>query len=206
MIEMSRENGEGIQTQRPIRIKKPIETKRPIVLAEFEEESNIPDLEEEDTTTVPVIFRMPKKTYRNLGQIALDRETSRVALVREAIKEYLKKLEEPEEQNPKISDRQLDRVLKECSKEDGGFEIDGENGFVAAMETKGFKLEDLTPQQWKRVKENLQIGYDRYWNKPSSEEFAAKFESLKLTEKQREWLSGKTTEEDDSEGTKESKE
>jgi hypothetical protein len=184
-----------------------MQAKKPIVLPEFEEQSNIADLEEEDTTTVPIIFRMPKKTYKNLGQIALNRETSRVALVREAIKEHLKKLEEPEEQNPKISDRQLDRVLNECSKEDGGFEIDGESGFVTAMETKGFKLKDLTPQQWKRVKENLQIGYEDYWSKPSPEEFGAKFESLKPTEKQREWLSGKTTdEEDDSEESEESKE
>lgn len=189
----------------PIETKK-LTAKKPIVLPEFEERSDIADLEEEDTITVPIIFRMPKKTYRNLGQIALDRETSRVALVREAIKEYLKKLEEPEEQNLKISDRQLDRVLKECSKEDGGFEIDGENGFVTVMETKDFKLEDLTPQQWKRARENLQNGYEGYWNKPSPEEFAAKFESLKPTEKQREWLSGETSEEDDSEESEKLKE
>lgn len=201
MIEMSQENEERIE------VTKSRQAKKPIVLPEFEDQSDIADLEEEDTTTVPIIFRMPKKTYKNLGQIALNRETSRVALVREAIKEYLKKLQGPEEQNPKISDRQLDRVLKECSKEDGGFEIDGEDGFVTAMETKGFKLEDLTPQQWKRVKESLQVGYEGYWSKPSLEEFGAKFESLKPTEKQREWLSGETTdEEEDSEESEESKE
>jgi uncharacterized protein (UPF0335 family) len=82
--------------------------------------------------------------------IALQRETSRSDLVREAIKQYIEKLEKPEEQNPKIPDRALNKILKECTKEDGGFEIDGEDGFIAKMMEKGFKLKDLTPEQWER--------------------------------------------------------
>lgn len=162
-----------------------IPTKKPVQLSDFEEA---------DETTVPVIFRMSKTTYKKLGQIALDRETSRVALVREAITEYLKKLEQPQEQNPKIADRQLDRILKDCTKEDGGFEIDGE-GFIAQFSAKGWKLSDLTEIQWEKVKEKLQIGYDGYTFKPEPSEFAEKFAGLEPSEEQLAWLSGETEEE-----------
>jgi hypothetical protein len=156
----------------------------------------VPTVEEADDTVMKVIFTMSKATWKRLGEIALDRETSRAELVREAIKQYMEKLEKPEEQNPKIPDRALNKILKECTKEDGGFEIDGEDGFIAKMMEKGFKLKDLTPEQWEKVKEKLQIGLDGYWIKPSLEEFAEKFEDLEPSEEQYEWLSTDTTEEE----------
>jgi hypothetical protein len=58
MIRMSQENEERIE------VNKSKQAKKPIVLPEFEEQSDIADLEEEDTTTVPIIFRMPKKHTR----------------------------------------------------------------------------------------------------------------------------------------------
>jgi hypothetical protein len=167
-------------------------------------DSEIPTIEEADDTVMKVIFTMSKATWKRLGEIALDRETSRAELVREAIRQYMEKLEKPEEQNPKIPDRALNKILKECTKEDGGFEIDGEDGFIAKMMEKGFKLKDLTPEQWERVKEKLQIGLDGYWIKPSLEEFAEKFEDLEPSEEQYEWLSTDTTEEtEESEETEE---
>jgi len=149
----------------------------------------IPTIEEADDTIIKVVFVISKATWKKLGEIALDRETSRSDLVREAIKQYIEKLERPEEQNPKIPDRALNKILKECTKADGGFEIDGEDGFVAKMKAKGFKLKDLTPEQWERVKEKLQIGFDGYLIKPSLEEFAEKFEDLEPSDEQYEWLS-----------------
>jgi len=166
----------------------------------IELESEIPTIEEADDTIMKCIFSMSKATWKRLGEIALDRETSRASLVREAIKQYLEKLEKPEEQNPKIPDRQLDKILKECTKEDGDFEIDGEDGFIAKMTEKGFKLKDLTPEQWERVKEKLQIGYDGYAFKPSPEEFAEKFEDLEPSEEQYEWI---LTEQEETEETEE---
>jgi hypothetical protein len=156
----------------------------------------VPTIEDEDDTIMKVIFTMSKATWKKLGQIALDRETSRAELVREAIKQYIEKLEQPAEQNPTIPDRALNKVLKECTKEDGGFEIDGEDGFIAKFSAKGWKLKDLTPEQWEKVKEKLQIGYDGYTFKPSLEEFAEKFEDLKPSEEQYEWLSTNTSEEE----------
>jgi hypothetical protein len=168
-------------------------------MPEIRENSNsekIPTIEEADDTIIKVVFVVSKATWKKLGEIALQRETSRSDLVREAIKQYIEKLEKPEEQNPKIPDRALNKILKECTKEDGGFEIDGEDGFIAKMMEKGFKLKDLTPEQWEKVKEKLQIGLDGYWIKPSLEEFAEKFEDLEPSEEQYEWLSTDTTEEE----------
>jgi hypothetical protein len=161
----------------------------------IELESEIPTIEEADDTIMKCIFSMSKATWKRLGEIALDRETSRASLVREAIKQYLEKLEKPEEQNPKIPDRQLDKILKECTKEDGGFEIDGEEGFIQKFSAKEWKLSDLTPEQWEKVKEKLQVGYDGYWSKPEPEEFAEKFSELEPSEEQTAWLSGETEEE-----------
>jgi len=164
-------------------------------IKENSDSEKVPTIEEIDDSIIKVVFVISKATWKKLGEIALDRETSRSDLVREAIKQYIEKLEKPEEQNPKIPDRALNKILKECTKEDGGFEIDGEDGFVAKMKAKGYKLKDLTPQQWERVKEKLQIGLDGYLFKPSLEEFAEKFEDLEPSEEQYEWLSTDTSEE-----------
>jgi len=71
------------------------------------------------------------------------------------------------------------------------------------MAEKGFKLKDLTPEQWEKVKEKLQIGFNGYFIKPSLEEFAEKFEDLEPSEEQYEWLS---TEQEETEETEETEE
>jgi hypothetical protein len=165
-------------------------------IKENSDSEKIPTIEDIDDTIIKVVFVVSKATWKKLGEIALDRETSRSDLVREALKQYIEKLGKPAEQNPKIPDRTLNKILKECTKEDGGFEIDGEDGFIAKMTEKGFKLNELTPEQWERVKEKLQIGLDGYILKPSLEEFAGKFEDLEPSEEQNEWLSTDTSEEE----------
>jgi len=172
------------------KVKKMVEIKKEV------EEQEPMEIDAIDDSMIKVIFTMSKATWKRLGEIALDRETSRSSLVREAIKQYLEKLELPAEQNPKISDRQLDKLLKECSKEGEGFEIDGEEGFIQKFNAKGWKLSDLTDIQWERVKEQIAIGYNGYWSKPSLEEFAEKFDVLEPSEEQRTWLSTETEEEE----------
>ncbi|MBX5328484.1 MAG: hypothetical protein QHH18_03235 [Candidatus Bathyarchaeota archaeon] len=157
---------------------------------ESQAEQSAIDIDTLDDTQIKVIFLMSKATWKRLGEIALNRETSRASLVREAILQYMEKLEKPEEQNPKIPDRQLNRIIKECTKDDNeGFEIDGEDGFIEQMKAKGFKLKDSTPEQWEKVKEKLEIGYKGYFSPPSLEEFAEKFEVLEPSEEQKTWLS-----------------
>lgn len=158
----------------------------------------ISDIEDADDTIIKVIFTMSKNTWEKLGHIALDRETSRASLVREAIKEYIKTLEQPTEQNPKIPDRQLDKLLEECSYEDTRLlELDGEDGFIEAMKAKDFKLRNLTPEQWKKVQEKIQDSINLGTIKFSSlEEFAKKFDDLEPSEEQYRWLSTHTSEED----------
>ena len=146
----------------------------------------VPTIEEADDTVMKVIFTMSKTAWKRLGEIALNRETSRAELVREAIKQYVEKLEKPEEQNPKIPDRKINRILDECTKDDGeGFEIDGEDGFIAKMTEKRLKLKDLTPQQFERVLEKLEVGYAGYWSSPDVDEWVERFEpSLEPTDEQ----------------------
>lgn len=158
-------------------------TENPIEISE--------DVEVQDDTVMRVIFTISKATWKRLGEIALDRETPRASLVREAIKEYLKVLEKPAEQKIIIPDRQLDRILESCMKEgglfsDGGFVIAGENGFIDSMEAKGFKLKDLTPNQWKKVQEYINMRVDC----ADLEELSEKLEVLEPSEKQAAWLSG----------------
>jgi len=163
----------------------------------------IPDLDE-DETMKEFIIRIPEKTNKRLNELSAEKEVSKGSVVREAIRKYLADLEKPIEPNPEaiISDEDLNEILEKCTTYYGGFEIDGEDGFIAKMTEKGFKLNELTPEQWERVKEKLQIGLDGYTFRPSLEEFAEKFSELEPSEEQNEWLSTDTSEEE----TKESEE
>jgi len=146
------------------------------------------DIEAEPITAT---VKLPRKDLKELGHKAINEGISRGEAIRRAVKEYIEK------GNPKISkisDKEIDAILEECTKEDGGFEIDGEEGFIAKFGAKGWKLSDLTPEQWEKVKEKLQIGYDGYWSKPELEEFAEKFSELSPSEEMTAWLSGETEE------------
>jgi hypothetical protein len=152
----------------------------------------IADLDSDDT--LKLIFMIPRKTYKELGKIAFDKEVSKASIVRDAVREYLRKSETPPhplETNSgvKISDENLNTILDHCTTYYGGFEIDGEDGFVQVMKRNNNKLEDLTPEQWKRVQEKLEIGYAGYFSPPEPKEFAERFKDLKPTPEQFKWLS-----------------
>jgi len=146
---------------------------------------------EEDESLERVELLMPKTMLDKLKQTALDKDVSRASIVREALNKWFKEQANPSESNPEaiISDEDLNEILDTCSTYYGGFSIDGENGFIALMEANEFKLKDLTPEQWGKVKEKINIGYSGYMIKPSLEDFAEKFDVLEPTEEQREWLS-----------------
>jgi hypothetical protein len=156
----------------------------------------IPDLDENENL-VKTLIGLPEETFKRLGQEALDRGVAKATIVREAIRKHFEKTENPTELNPEavISDKDLNEILEHCTTYYGGFEIDGEDGFIALMEANEFKLSDLTPEQWKRVKDKIAIGYNGYTFKPSLEEFAEKFEVLEPSEEQKRWLSTETEEE-----------
>lgn len=143
------------------------------------------DLDDDDY--VSTIFKIPKGLYKDLGHYAVEHGTSKAEVMRTAIKEFFEK-DNPKPSTQKISDIELSKILKHCTK-DEGFEIDGEDGFIEQMKAKAFKLKDLTPEQWEKVKEKLEIGYQGYWSKPELEEFAEKFVELEPTEEQKTWLS-----------------
>jgi predicted transcriptional regulator len=54
------------------------------------------DLEGDEDIAIAVTFKMSKTLYKQIGQIALDKEVSRASIIRQAIKEHLKNLEHPE--------------------------------------------------------------------------------------------------------------
>jgi hypothetical protein len=147
---------------------------------------------------VAIDIVLPAKTWKNLKKIAFEKEISRSAVIREALKDYFEKVQKQAEVNPEatIPDEDLNEILTSCTKYSGGFEIDGEDGFIETMKANKFKLKDLTPEQWKRVQEKISMGYSGYTFKPSLEEFAEKFDILEPTKEQREWLSTETEEEE----------
>lgn len=163
------------------------------------ERKRIANLEEGEDLE-PVTLLMPTKMLDELKQTAFDKNVSRASIVREALNNWFKKQENPES-NPEavISDEDLNEILDHCTTYFGGFEIDGEDGFIAVMEENDYRLKDLTQAQWKRVEEKLQVGYEGYTFRPSSEEFAEKFDVLKPTKEQRKWLSTDTSKEDEEE-------
>jgi hypothetical protein len=54
------------------------------------------DLEGDEDIAIAVTFKMTKTLYKEIGQIALDKEVSRASIIRQSIKEHLKNLEHPE--------------------------------------------------------------------------------------------------------------
>ena len=162
---------------------------------EIEGRKTIPDLDiDENLTRVQVM--LPEKWLTKLKKIAFEKEVSRGSLIREALRDWFKKIEEPPEPNPeaKINDEDFDAIVNHCSTFFGGFEIEGEDGFLATMKHNNLKLKDLTLEQWERIKEKIQLGYKGYLSQPPLEEFAKKFEVLEPTKSQREWLSSEKAE------------
>lgn len=160
----------------------PLETKR------------IPDLDSDDTLT-RVGFNIPKKWYKRLGEIAVEKEVSRGMLVREALRDWFKTQENPIESNPnaKITDEDLTAIIEHCTTFFGGFNIDGD-GFIQTMLENDLKLKDLTQDQWETVLEYIALGYKGYFEPPEQAEWIAKFEPLEPTKQQLKDLSLEETE------------
>jgi hypothetical protein len=156
--------------------------------SESGETEEILDLDRE-AEPITATVKLPRKDLKELGHKAINEGISRGEAIRKAVKEYIGK------GNPKIAkinDKEINEILEDCTKEDGNFEIDGEAGFIQKFGAKEWKLSDLTPEQWEKVSEKLEIGYNGYWSKPEPSEFAEKFAELEPSEEQTAWLSGET--------------
>ena len=142
-----------------------------------------------DRHIICTTVNFPKDVLKQLGHIAVDEGVSRGEIIRRAVKEYLRNRKEEQETESKIPDKELDKLLKQCSPDEDSFEIEGEDGFIERFKAKGWKLKDLTPEQWEKVKEKIEIGYQGYLFPPELEEFAEMFVDLEPSEEQFEWLS-----------------
>lgn len=150
----------------------------------------LPDLDKDDTL-VKAIVSLPKKSYKKLGELAFEKEVSRASIMREALKEYFEKQEQPPMENPlesnpeqKYTDEEINALLTRCSTYYGGFETMGDKGFFNVFEKEGIKLEDLTADQFLNVSKALKLGYDGFYLPPSIDEFIEYTKELEPTEDQ----------------------
>jgi len=154
-----------------------------------------------DEEMIPTQVLLPEKYYRKLNGLALVKESSKGAIVREALRDYFEKQERIIEtpKGSKVADGVLNEILKECRTYWGNFEIEGENGFIAMAKERGLTLKDLTEEQFERVADRLVVGYKGYAEKPTIDEFIGKLSELEPTEEQKDLLREGLGEEEHSE-------
>ena len=154
------------------------------------EKRRIPDLEE-DEELKRVQVMLPEKILKRLKKMAFEKEVSRGSIIREAIKEYLRKREKPLEENPeaKIPNSKLQDLIDECRTFWGGFETVGEEGFFEKFREKGWKFKDLTDEQFIILCHYLKIGYQGFFMIPEVEDFVDCIRELEATEEQCKLLS-----------------
>jgi hypothetical protein len=159
-------------------------------------------LDEGDDEIIQVSLYMPRWLHRALKRTSAIKDRTASSIVREALEKELRSLESepyPPVMPPlkfgkkealekieglEIDDSALKQVLDHCTSFFGGFEIDGEGGFIHVFDSQGWKLKDLTSEQWEAVLNKLQIGFNGYDELPSEEGWLAKFEGLEPSEEQ----------------------
>jgi len=118
-------------------------------------------------------FTLAEHTYEDLRKEAFKRRVTMGHLVREALDEYLISLKEPEqeesEEHPQF--REAIDLVRSCNKESflggAGFEIAGENGFIAKLEAS-----NLDSGAWENddllegLAGRLAIGYNQWFTDP----------------------------------------
>ena len=158
-------------------------------LAESPKMKRVADLDV-DEEMVQTQVLLPEKVFKKLNGLAVVKESSKGAIVREALRDYFEKQERIVEtpKGAKVSDRVLNDVLKECRTYWGNFEIEGKDGFIALAKERGIKLRDLTEEQFERVADRLVVGYKGYAEKPTIDEFVGKLSELEPTEEQKDLL------------------
>jgi len=133
---------------------------------------------------VSLQIKVPNKDRNELREEAFRKKVSQSSIMRRVLKDHFI----DEKQRRKELGVKLEAILDSCVGWFGGFEIDGEAGFVEKMYAEGLMLNDLTDVQWERVKEHLQIGYNGYGGSVSDYIFNGKFLKLNPSEKQRAWF------------------
>ena len=169
-------------------------------VAETPKRKRVADLDV-DEEMIPTQVLLPEKSYKKLGGLALLKDSSKGAIVREALKGYFEKQERIIEtpKGSKVSDEVIEEILKECRTYWGNFEIEGRDGFIALAKERGVSLKDLTEEQFERVADRLVVGYKGYAEKPTIDEFVGKLSELEPTEEQKDLLREELGEEGHSE-------
>lgn len=141
------------------------------------------DLDNDDEL-IDAHFKMSKKDYENLKKTASRKKVSLGSILRSTLSDrvILNK------RRRLLTIARLDKVLDSCDSFFGGFEIEGDGGFIKRMVSEGLNLGSLSNSQWDRVKEKIKIGYNDYSEKPSPYKFMDKFEVLDPSEDQKDWL------------------
>jgi hypothetical protein len=157
-------------------------------------------LDESDDELIRVAMNLPRWLHRALKRTSAIIDESASSIVRRALEKELRRLESlkqispimpplkvgkkeealEEIESPRIDDGDLKRVLDSCSTFFGGFELDGEDGFVNVFGSLGWKLKDLTSEQRDIVIEKIVAGWKGYDEPLSEEDWLAKFEPLGL--------------------------
>lgn len=142
----------------------------------------------EDLERVQVM--LPQRLLEKLKEFAYEREISRGAVIRQALKDYFAKIENPSPSNPEqeFSEESLTEILEQCETYFGGFETTGEEGFFNMAQQHGLKLKTLTDTQFLKVAEKLKIGYQGFLFAPSIDEFLEYATSLEPTSEQEKLL------------------
>jgi hypothetical protein len=172
--------------------------------------TNLTPIDEGEDELIRVAMYLPSGLHRALKRASAIVDESASSIVRRALEKEIEVIElrsgiellpkrsrvpfskkeglEVVGERVKIDDSALKRVLDRCSTFFGGFEIDGEGGFVSVFGSQDWKLKDLTSTQWAIVLDKLIAGWKGYDDKPSEEDWLAKFEELEPSEEQLENL------------------
>jgi hypothetical protein len=159
--------------------------------------SELVPLDEGDDEIIQIGVYVPKWLHKSLKRMSAIKERTASSIVREALEKELRLLESQpqipavmpplkfgvkkdglEKIETVISDADLVKVLDHCTSFFGGFEIDGEGGFVNVFRSFDWKLRSLNSDQWAVVLGKIQIGFNGYEDKPSEEDWLAKFTEL----------------------------
>lgn len=144
---------------------------------------------EDETEKRDVTFRMTQEQLDTLREKAGEKSISMSSYIREAlIKSFSSDI--PEETKKKI-----DKLLEDCSAEEGGFSIEDEDGFLNQVATRDLTEDIWTPEQLDRVAEKFVIGYEGYFFPPDVGDLSKRFvKAMKLDKTQEEYFGRKIVE------------
>jgi hypothetical protein len=147
------------------------------------EENDTLDLDA-DSKLLPTNVQFPRSDLDRLRVESAKEGISMGAFLRGLLKERFVEMNGESARRRELVEKNLSRILDECSSLFGGFEIDGYDGFVSKMEEAGLELSWLNESEWRDVLIKLNKGYKGYDGQVSTREFVKKFVTLKPSREQ----------------------